>query len=127
MGTQQLLLLVVGFIVVMMMIYVGTSMYNSYAQQANRDILISTMNQLATNAQAYLRKPSSTGGGGGEFLNWDIPAGLKKAEFGTMRARVRNNRVNLVATGTELGYDGSNKIRVTLVVRESGITLRMNN
>lgn len=111
MGSQQLLLLVVGFIVVVLMIYAGTAMFDSYAEQANRDLLISTMNQLASNAQAFIRKPSSTGGGGGEFIGWDVPNSLKSAEFGTLRARVRRNRVNLIATGTEIGYDRVKKLK----------------
>lgn len=127
MGTQQLLLLVIGFIVVVLMIYAGTAMYNSYAENANRETLISTITILASNAQQYYRKPQSTGGGGQSFDGWQMPENFETVDFGTFKAKIRNNRVNLTAKGVEPGYEQDEMVKVNAVVYESSVDIVIKN
>ncbi len=127
MGTQQLLLIVVGAIVVLLMIYAGINLVNSYYQTANRDQLISNLQNLGVLAQQYFKKPSEQGGGGGSYSGWKLPRTLSKTESGTIRATVRNNRINFTATGTETGLNKRTKVRVTCRVDQNGIRMTVTN
>ena len=61
MGTQQLLLIVVGVVIVGIMIAVGIFMFRDQAAATNRDSLSNDLVALATAAQKYYRRPSTFG------------------------------------------------------------------
>ncbi|NMB80246.1 MAG: hypothetical protein GYA14_00325, partial [Ignavibacteria bacterium] len=63
MGSQQLLLILVGVIVVGLMVIAGFSVVRTYYETTNRDQLISTLNDLALLAQQHYKKPVAQGGG----------------------------------------------------------------
>lgn len=127
MGTQQLLLLVLGLMVVLSMIYIGTLLYNSYVIENNRDLVISTLNTISEMCLTYYKKPVELGGGEGVFLGWTLPPEFENTEVGTFRATVRKNKVNLRGTGVENGNDGRRKIIVQAVVRATGTTITVTN
>lgn len=127
MGTQQLLLLAVAFVVVVLMIFAGTSIFNSYLQTTNRDNLLATMNLMANQAQQYYRKPTNLGGGGNTFDGFTAPDKLLQADYGRIRVRIRNNRINLVGIGVETGYDGQAVVRVRAVVRPDRVDVTIIN
>ena len=127
MGTQQLLLIVVGVVVVVLMIFAGVGLMNSYYQTANRDQLISTMQDLGVMAQQYFKKPTEQGGGGESYLGWKLPRTFSKTESGTIRATVRTNRINFTATGTETGLNKRTKVRITCRVDQNGIRMTVTN
>jgi hypothetical protein len=64
MGTQQVLLIVLGVIVVGAAIAVGIAMFNNNAYSANQSALISEINELAVLAFQYWKMPTSLGGFG---------------------------------------------------------------
>lgn len=127
MGTQQLLLIVVGFIVVVLAVYAGYGMLSSYYQTANRDQLISTMQDLGVMAQQYFKKPAEQGGGGGTYLKWNLPKQFNKMDSGRIRATVTRNRINFVATGTEKGRNNRTVVRITCRVDNNGIRMTVTN
>ena len=127
MGTQQLLLIAVGVIVVVLMVYAGIQMVVNYNQTANRDQLITSLQDLGVLAQQYYKKPSEQGGGGQSYSGWAIPKSLNKTDAGEIRATVQNNRINFAATGTEIGLNGKTVIRVTCRVDQDGIRMTVTN
>lgn len=127
MGTQQLLLLVIAFVVVVLMIFVGISIFNSYAQISNRDNLLTTINLIANRAQQYYRKPTNLGGGGNSFKGFSVSENLMRADYGRIRVRVRKNRVNLVGIGVEPGYNERRVVRVRAIVRSNNVVVRIIN
>ena len=64
MGQQQLLLIVLGVIVVGIAVVVGINLFNASAVSANRDGVVSDLNNLGAMAQQHYKKPASMGGGG---------------------------------------------------------------
>lgn len=72
MGTQQLLMLLVGVIVVIFTVFVGYNIYNHYLENNNRDQLVIIINEVAINARQYLLRAKENGGGGGSFRGWNI-------------------------------------------------------
>ncbi len=127
MGQQQLLLIVLGVIVVGIAVVVGINLFNANATTANRDGVISDLNNLGAMAQQYYRKPTSMGGGGNKFTGWSIPTGLDSTANGTYSATVSAQSVTLVGTGNEKGNDGTNKVKATATVSPNSISVTVNN
>lgn len=68
MGTQQLLMIVLGVIIVGVAIVVGINMFSTGAVNAESDRLVQEVNVVGSNAAAYWRKPVQMGGGGRTFV-----------------------------------------------------------
>ena len=127
MGQQQLLLIVLGVIIVGIAVVVGINLFNANAISANRDAVISDINNLGTMAQQYYKKPTSMAGGGNTFTGWTIPASLDTTANGTYTATVNAQSVTIVGLGTETGDDGSTKVKATGTITPTAITAVKNN
>ena len=68
MGTQQLLLIVLGVIIVGIAVVVGIGIFGTNSQQANADAVAQDCLRIAASAQGYYRKPLMLGGGGNSFV-----------------------------------------------------------
>ncbi|HMK37953.1 MAG TPA: hypothetical protein VK569_01350 [Bacteroidota bacterium] len=122
MGSQQLLLVAVGLIIIGIMIAVGMTMFHDQAASTNRDEVANDLAHYAAMARAYYRRPSAFGGGNYSFR------GLTMAKI-TSRTTNDNgtymltpdpvggtpDHVTLTGVGTEAGLDGSN-VRVVMYV-----------
>jgi Tfp pilus assembly protein PilE len=134
MGTQQLLLIVVGVVIVGIMIAVGLIMFRDQAATSNRDSLSNDLVQLAAAAQKYYRRPATFGGGGNSF------SGLTLAKL-TTKPRTANGQYELIptvvpagttsiiilGTGMEQGNDGSTLVKLTMTVMADSILLVTTN
>ncbi|MDF1611316.1 hypothetical protein [Stygiobacter electus] len=127
MGQQQLLLIVLGVIIVGIAVVVGINVFTASSSQANRDAVIADLTNLASMAQQFYRKPTALGGGGNTFTGWTIPTALATTGNGTYTATVAAQTVTLVGTGNEKGNDGTNKVKVTMVVTADSIKATPNN
>ncbi|MBR9978005.1 MAG: hypothetical protein KFH87_07950, partial [Bacteroidetes bacterium] len=67
MGTQQLLLIVLGVIIVGIAVVVGINIFGTNAEQANKDAITQDCLRLAAAAQGFYRKPTMLGGGNNTF------------------------------------------------------------
>ncbi len=125
MGQQQLLLIVLGVIVVGIAVVVGINLFNASSIEANRDGVVSDLNNLGAMAVQFYKKPVSMGGGGRAFNTankapaaWDIPSTLQNTANGSYTATVTKTTVTIVGVGTEM-LDGS-AIQHTAVVDSLG-------
>lgn len=80
MGQQQLLLLVLGVIIVGIAVVAGIGMFNAAAEESVKDECSAQLMAIGANAQQWYKKPLSMGGGGGSFLNYEIPIGMIATE-----------------------------------------------
>ncbi|MFA7228956.1 MAG: hypothetical protein WC061_07970 [Melioribacteraceae bacterium] len=127
MGSQQLLLIVLGVIVVGLMILAGTSILRAYSESSNRDQIIAGMYDLGIMAQTYYKKEEAAGGGGGSYTGWRIPPKLRNTEIGNFTANVRASRISLRCNGKYTGRNGTSVIRVTARVDNNGIRIMVVN
>lgn len=125
MGQQQLLLIVLGVIIVGIAIVVGINLFNASAVQANRDGVVSDLQNLASSAQQYYKKPASLGGGAGSFVGFAIPTGLSTTANGTYAiTSAAAGNIVLTGTGTEKN-DVGKAIQHQATVTPTAITTKM--
>lgn len=132
MGTQQILLIVLGIIIVGIAIVIGLDNFQSKAVQSNRDAVILDLNNLASDALAYYKKTSTYGGGEQSFIGYDIATQLKKNDNGTYSVlSTQSQKVIVEGIGVEkegnLGCSGSNNIKYRIIVEPDKSTLQKIN
>jgi len=67
MGSQQLLLIVLGVLLVGIAIYVALTMFGSNAEESTRNAMINDLSTFANGARLWYEKPVAQGGGGRSF------------------------------------------------------------
>ena len=103
MGTQQLLLAIVGIIIISIGIAMGVQLFGASSTTANRDALINDINNLAANAKQYRSKIRSMGGGGNSYVGYILPDRLAANDNGSFSLAIQP--ASIVITGTSaLGY-----------------------
>lgn len=68
MGTQQLLLIVLGIIIVGIAVIVGVGISGNQSQQSNADAVLADCLRIASGSQTWYGKPTMLGGGGNSFI-----------------------------------------------------------
>jgi hypothetical protein len=111
MGQQQLLLIILGVIIVGIAIAVGLSLFSAQSVQSNRDAIINDLNNLAAQAYQYRIRPTSMGGGQGDYSSFSIPLKMRTNENGTYVATPSANTITITATSAQ---NASNYITVTI-------------
>ena len=122
MGQQQLLLIVLGTIIVGVAVVVGINMFTTGAINAERDALVQDVNNIASSAAAYWRKPAALGGGARDFTgisdvtvfgadssnaNGTFAMSVTNATTIVVTATGANEGVIIVATITQAGVQGT--------------------
>jgi hypothetical protein len=123
MGSQQLLLLIVGTLMIGLMIAVGINLFADNAASSNRDAVANDLAALASRAQVYQKKPRCLGGGGGSFKGFTLPNSSKNAN-GTFSIPVaENSTVTIEGIGNEIGFDRVTNVKVTVTVAADTISV----
>ena len=122
MGQQQLLLIVLGTIIVGVAVVVGINMFTTGAVNAERDALLQDVNNIASSAASYWRKPAALGGGARDFTgvtsvitfgadssnaNGVFTMNVTSATQFTLTATGSNEGVVIVAIVTQQGVSGT--------------------
>jgi hypothetical protein len=122
-GQQQLLLIVLGFIIVGIAVLLGILLFRQNSIDQKRDMLINEGMTLASNAREYYHKPRNYGGGQYSFTGWEIPSQMLQSSNGSYAAIVSPNQVEITGTGNEL-VSGSELVEVKFfVTRDSIVTI----
>jgi len=118
MGTQQLLLIVLGVIVVGTAVAIGIFVFGSNADQATKDALTQGCLRIASNAQGYYMKPLLFGGGNNSFTDIEITdCGMQETAPGSGIHRNLEGEYHLEnAGGTNLDIIGTSINDATKVV-----------
>jgi hypothetical protein len=150
MGQQQLLLIILSVIIVGIAIAVGINMFQTNAVDSNRQAVIGDVMNLGAKAHRYWRTPTSLAGGGQDFegfLLTDNEAVNANGDFIVTATEPTNatditpdtagaqtspigdgtNTIYIVATGKEVGNDGSNHVKVYATVTGSDVSTSILN
>lgn len=145
MGTQQLLLIVLGVVIVGVAIAVGITLFKSNAQDSNRSQVIGDLENLGAEAQQYYRQPVSFDGGGRNFKGFSLApldtgdgtgsfsvatSPPNDADFhrGSL-APIANSAqvIYIVGCGKEPGYNPADPVKVYLRVTPDSLTATVLN
>ncbi len=131
MGNQQLLLLVLSFLLVALSIFVGYNLAIEYQQESNRDELLKVINQLYYEASVFRKKVGELGGGNGSYANWKIEnkfKNIKNVENIDIDYTFYKDKIVFKALGDVTGWDGKNKTKVWVRFSDqNGKTIRILN
>jgi hypothetical protein len=116
MGSQQLLLIVVGVVVIGIMVIVGIAMFRDQASATNRDALSADLQNAAVLAHQWRKRPTALGGGGNQtFLGFQLIR--TQNDNGTFALRnVTNSSMEIEAVGTEVGFDNATPVKLVIRV-----------
>lgn len=82
MGQQQLLLLVLGIVIVGLAVVVGIQAFSENQKKANADALVNDAIRVASDAQAWMLKPTAFGGGNNSCATTCAWGGVTFAQLG---------------------------------------------
>ncbi len=117
MGQQQLLLLVLGIVIVGLAVVVGIQAFSENQKKANADALVNDAIRIASDAQAWMLKPTAFGGGGNSCgtgtCNWSGPPPLTFSQLGYavtggVYTNLNGNFTLDVSGGSSLVIEGTN-------------------
>jgi hypothetical protein len=115
MGTQQLLLIIVGMIVLAAAIAVGNLLFEAQSESATKDSIVSESINLGSLAKQYFNKSTEMGGGDYSFAGWNISGHLDTTSSATYSIVTANNE-KLILRGSPLedkNYSWAVKTTVT--------------
>ena len=123
MGSQQLLLIVVGVVLIGIMVAVGMDMFRDQAASTNRDALSNDLVHLAVQAQKFYRRPRILGGGEHSFSGMTFIHLAKNATndngsyvLSPDPGGPSNSFITITGTGVNNGNDGSTPVSVQVKV-----------
>jgi hypothetical protein len=130
MGQQQLLLIVLGIIIIGLSIAVGISVAATSSVQANRDGVLSDLQNLSALARQHYIRPVVLGGGGYTFREFVIPDELDTTGNGIYqidRLNRRGDELRILGIGREIGNDGTDPIRFRIKIKLDEIEITEQN
>jgi hypothetical protein len=124
MGSQQMLLIIVGVLMVGLMIAIGITMFGDNASASNRDAIANDLAAHASRAQVFQKRPRCIGGGGGSFQGFRISNGSTTNQNGSFAvSSSTSSAITIEGIGHELGYDHSNPVKVAITVSADTIAV----
>lgn len=121
MGSQQLLLIVVGVVLIGIMIAVGMSMFKDQTASTNRDSISNDLQHFAVQAQKYYRRPSVLGGGAYSFIGLTFAKISKNAtnpngDYVFTPDAGGSGFVKITGTGYNTGSDESTPVQLQVTI-----------
>ncbi len=137
MGSQQLLLLVLGTIIVGVAIVFGIHQFHNNGVHSHRSELIIQMNNYVGEAIAYRSKPKMLGGGAGSFVGFNpcgidykissVTLGCVKVELESVNIFIEsyfNDKLKIIASSKMYGegnhWSNAYNARITAVFDNNG-------
>jgi hypothetical protein len=103
MGTQQLLLVILGIIMVGIAIAVGIAMFSPTLAEGNKDAIVNDLMNISQYAYRYKLTPVPFGGGGRAYTGFIIPEKLKENEDASYESEATAQTVVFTAT-SRMGF-----------------------
>ena len=105
MGSQQLLLIILGVIIVAIAIAFGIYVFDTMAVSSNKDGLLNDVNDVSSDAFAYYQRAQIMGGGNGSFTGYRMNSAYVSNEHGDISVTIQGGgrSIDIVATSRN-GY-----------------------
>lgn len=103
MGTQQILLVILGIIMIGIAIAVGMAMFSPTLAESNKIAIVNDMMNIGQYAYRYKLTPIPFGGGGRTYTGFTIPEKLRDNENASYEATPANQTCTFTAT-SKIGF-----------------------
>lgn len=134
MGSQQLLLIVVGVVLIGIMIAVGMEMFRDQASATSRDTISNDLVHYAAQAQKYYRRPAAMGGGQNSFNGLTLLHITKLASNANASYVLTPNPatssdafVTVTGTGFNTGNDGATAVKMSITAWPDSVYVQTLN
>jgi hypothetical protein len=128
MGSQQMLIVIIGVLLVGLAIAIGITMFTDNASSSNRDAIANDLAAQASSAQAYQKRPKSIGGGGGSFAGFHLSSGSTTNDNGVFSvSSATSSSVTIQGIGHEIGYDQTTPVKVAMSISADTIAVAEMN
>jgi hypothetical protein len=134
MGSQQLMLIVIGIVIAGISVAIGVWMFIDQSTATNRDEISNDLIQYAAQAQKYFRRPATLGGGnnsfGGLTLNRLTSKPVNANGTYTLSpdpAPPSAASVSITGVGRETGTDRATPVKLTLTVWADSVLIVTDN
>jgi hypothetical protein len=117
MGTQQMLYVILGVILIGIAMVIGLSLFVANGIQSNKDEMIHDLNNITQYAYAYKIRLKSLGGGGNSYQNYTLPVQLKSNDNATYTIQVPGTATGITFRGTSLSGNGY----IDAIVDDNGV------
>ncbi|MDP8209361.1 MAG: hypothetical protein P9M05_01015 [Candidatus Stygibacter australis] len=126
MGTNQIMLVILSVVLVAVGTALGIFIFQNQSQNTNRQLLVTDLNFLGTEALRFWRTPVSMGGGAPTittedqaqlefYLHWS--GNTTTTASGTYSVLANDDgTINVTGIGTEIGNDNENPVRAEMIV-----------
>ena len=122
MGQQQLLLILVAIILVAAALFVSLDLFDTQAEQSNRDAVQVDLNRLAGFAQLYYSKLTEQAGGNRSFVGYSIPSEMDTNSNGVYTiVYAREDRILFQGIGSDINE--TDKVTYQILVTPTGSTM----
>ncbi|MHA2101550.1 MAG: hypothetical protein ACW99A_23090 [Candidatus Kariarchaeaceae archaeon] len=118
MGTQQLLLVVLGIFVIGIAIVLASQLFETHAEDSTKDSIASECVNIGQLAQQYYSKAREMGGGSKSFIGWKISSHLDSTASGIYTISARNN-TQLILIGKPHDEKGYNWFIQSVITRNN--------
>ena len=113
MGQQQLLLIILGVIIVGVAIAVGISLFSGQSTAANRDAMLSDINNIGADGYQYKIKPTSMGGGNGVYTGYALPTAYSTNPNATYTATAAATTLTVLGVSKQ---DGTHQLQIVFAI-----------
>lgn len=118
MGSQQLLLIIVGTIVIAAAITVGILLFEAHSESSTKDSIVIESKNLGSLAKHYFNKSPEMSGGNNSFVGWKISNDIDTTSSGTYSILLANDE-KLILKGSPLADKNYNwAVKTTITKNE---------
>ncbi|MEJ2195782.1 MAG: hypothetical protein P8X73_13125 [Ignavibacteriaceae bacterium] len=121
MGTQQLLLVVLGVFVIGIAIAFASQLFESFAEDSVKDSITYESANLGLLAQQYYNKTREMGGGSKSFKGWAISNELDSTASGLYTVKLRN-KDQIILVGKPQEEKNYNWFIQTIITRNNMVS-----
>ena len=121
MGTQQLLLVVLGIFIVGIAITLAGQLFDSFAEDSAKDSIAYEASNLGLLAQQYYNKAREMGGGSKSFEGWTISNELDSTASGVYTVSLKNNE-QIILVGKPQEDKNYNWFIETIITRNNMVS-----
>ncbi len=107
MGTNQLLLIVLGVFIVGAAIAVSLNLFDTQFSKQMEDMAVKEMHQISSFALTHWKNPKNTGGGSGSYNGFVIPKAIADGESNwNFELRISDNELIFFMISKKLAHNG---------------------